>query len=133
MQELFPGLSSEFLIKAVRSSGKGGQNVNKVSTKVEVYFDVEASEILTSEQKIRIQEKLQNKISNEGKLIVVSQQARTQLANKEIAIEKLYKLLQNALKEQKPRKKTKPSKSSVEKRLKNKKAASEKKKLRGMP
>ncbi|MBS1492580.1 MAG: aminoacyl-tRNA hydrolase [Bacteroidetes bacterium] len=122
--------TKEIEIKASRSSGKGGQNVNKVSTKIELVFDVNNSELLTDEEKFVINQKLANRISKEGKLILQSQESRSQLMNKEIAIEKLYELLEGALKKEKPRKATKPSKAKKEQRLQVKKVISEKKKSR---
>lgn len=122
--------SKDFEIKAVRSSGKGGQNVNKVSTKIELVFDIKASDLISEEEKTVILSKLSNRISKEGKLIIQSQESRSQLTNKEIAIEKLYELLETALRKEKPRKETKPTKSSKEVRLKIKKVSSEKKKNR---
>ena len=122
--------TKEIEIKAVRSSGKGGQNVNKVSTKIELVFDVNASALLSEAEKARISEKLSNRISKEGKLILQSQESRSQLINKDIAIKKLYKLFESALKKEKPRKESKPTKSSKETRLKIKKVSSDKKKNR---
>jgi len=122
--------NKEIEIKASRSSGKGGQNVNKVSTKIELVFDVNSSELLNEEEKAVIMEKLSNRISKEGKLILQSQESRSQLTNKEIAIDKLYELLENALKKEKPRKKTKPSLAKKEQRLQGKKVLSDKKKNR---
>jgi ribosome-associated protein len=123
-------LLNELIFKAVRSSGSGGQNVNKVSTKVELRFDIENSEFLTEEEKKRIAKKLKNRISNEGILIITSDTERTQLRNKNNAIEIFFQLLEQALKKPKKRKKTKPTKASQEKRLKEKKMHSEKKQFR---
>ncbi|MFP4025443.1 MAG: alternative ribosome rescue aminoacyl-tRNA hydrolase ArfB [Thiohalospira sp.] len=123
-------LLNELTFKAVRSSGSGGQNVNKVSTKVELRFDIENSEFLTEEEKKRIARKLKNRISNEGILIITSDTERTQLRNKNNAIEIFFELLEQALKKPKKRKKTKPTQASKEKRLKEKKIQSEKKQLR---
>lgn len=120
-----PDLSPEFLFITSRSSGPGGQNVNKVNSKVEVRFDVLNSNFLSDEQKEIILQKLSAKINSEGLLCVVSQRDRSQLANKEDAIRKLYLLIERALKPVKPRKKTKPTKSSVEKRLTSKRIKSE--------
>jgi ribosome-associated protein len=125
-----PDLSCEFVIKTSRSGGKGGQNVNKVSSKVELHFNIANSQIITEEVKAKLVKKLAKKITSEGDIIIVSQTDRSQLRNKKIAIEKLYEVLKNALKERKPRKATKPSKAAKEKRLKAKKIASEKKKFR---
>lgn len=120
-----PDLSSEFQFLTSRSSGPGGQNVNKVNSKVELRFDIENSSLLTDDQKEILFAKLATKISSEGILSVVSQRNRSQLANKEDAIEKLYLLISKALKPVIRRKKTKPTKSSVEKRLTVKRIKSE--------
>ena len=122
----------EFQFLTSRSSGAGGQNVNKVETKVEILFDVEASQLLTATQKQRVFTKLKNKIDSEGKLHIVSQASRSQLKNKEDAIEKFYDWVEKAIKIDKPRKPTKPSKGSIERRLKEKKINSERKKDRGV-
>jgi ribosome-associated protein len=122
--------SPEFTFKTSRSGGKGGQNVNKVSTKVELIFDVENSALLTDEQKTRIRKKLKNRINLEGQLYITEQSARSQLKNKKLVVEKFYELLEESLKERKPRKATKPSNSAVAKRLKEKKIQGEKKQRR---
>jgi ribosome-associated protein len=127
---LLPDLSSEITFKTSRSGGKGGQNVNKVSTKVELDFNVLNSSLLTDEQKITILYKLEKKITKEGILQIVSQTERNQLGNKEIAIEKFYALLNKCLTVKKKRKPTKPSKAAKERRLESKKRNSEIKKMR---
>lgn len=120
----------EFTFKTSRSSGAGGQNVNKVSTKVMLGFDIRASLLLTDEEKLMILEKLASKINSEGILQIVSQTERTQLGNKEKCIEKFCALLEKALTVRPKRKKTKPSKASVQKRLDEKKRISELKTIR---
>jgi len=121
---------SELIFKTSRSSGSGGQNVNKVETKVELRFNVNESALLTVDEKDRINIKLKNRISNDGFLILSSESERTQLANKKKSIEIFLELLEKALYIPKKRINTKPSKSSKEKRLKSKKINSEKKKSR---
>jgi ribosome-associated protein len=119
-----PDLSSEFQFLTSRSSGPGGQNVNKVNSRVELRFDIQNSLLLTDEQKEILQLKLAKKISIEGILSVVSQIDRSQLANKEDAIRKFYMLLIKALTPVKRRKRTKPTLTSVEKRLTGKRIKS---------
>jgi len=126
-----PDLSSEFSFRASRSSGPGGQHVNKVDSRVELRFNIENSQLLTEQQKEILQQKLANKLTTEGDLIIVSQKERSQLRNKEITIEKLYALFAKALQPVKKRKATKPTRTSVEKRITSKKQTGEKKKWRG--
>jgi len=111
----------EVRIKTSLSGGKGGQNVNKVNTKVELYWNPSQSEILDEEAKNKIALKLQSKLSKEGELRIVSEEARSQLKNKEKAISKFYSLLASCFKDKKKRKATKPTKASKEKRLEGKK------------
>jgi len=120
----------ECVFTAVRSSGSGGQNVNKVASKVVLSFDVNASEILTEIQKQRISEKLANRINRNGVLQISSDSERTQWLNKKAAIGKFRLLIRQALKAERKRITTKPSFQSVQKRLDDKKRQSGKKRLR---
>lgn len=120
-------LMNEIQFSFVRSSGAGGQNVNKVSTKVVLKFDVLNSVILKEDEKQILLEKLKSNLTAGGVLIITSQEKRSQLQNKEVALEKFNKLLTKAFHKKKKRKATKPSKGAVEKRISNKKKNSEKK------
>ena len=125
--------SSEAKFSASKSSGPGGQNVNKVNTKVELRFDIQRSILLLDDEKQLVFDKLANKINKEGELIVVSQSERSQIGNKEKAIEKLNHLIEQALQKDKKRIATKIPKSVIRKRLKDKKIHSEKKDSRKSP
>src|SRR5690606_13994867 len=100
-----------------RSGGAGGQHVNKVETKVTLLFDIAAVTIFSEEEQVRIRKRLSNRIQADGLLQISSQATRSQLRNKELALRKLVELLADALKSEKPRKATKPSKAAVQKRL----------------
>jgi ribosome-associated protein len=121
---------SEFIFTASRSSGAGGQNVNKVNTRMELRFNIAASLKLTEDEKAVLLEKLSGRINAEQDFIVVSQTERTQLGNKNKAIERFYILMARALTPRKLRKATRPTYASREKRLDEKKIRSEKKQRR---
>lgn len=122
----------ELRFRTSRSGGPGGQNVNKLETRVELLFDVRSSSVLTEEQKRLVAEKLARRIDDEGVLHVVAQQTRSQWENKRRAIERLHELLQKALRPQKRRMKTKPTAVSRERRLSEKKQRAEIKRLRSI-
>jgi ribosome-associated protein len=123
----------EFSFQASRSGGPGGQNVNKVNSKVELRFHIDSSRFLSEEEKALLHRKLKHRITTESELIIVSQEERSQLRNKEIAIDKFYTLLENAFKPQKRRVKTKPTHASRLKRLEKKRIHSAKKQNRRFP
>lgn len=123
----------ELDFKAVRSSGAGGQHVNKVSSKVELYFDVTASNALSENEKERIYSKIGNRLTKDNMLILYSDESRSQHKNKELVIKKFLDLIRTSLTVPKKRRKTKPKRSAVEKRLKSKLKKAQKKSLRGKP
>lgn len=120
----------ELQFKFVRSSGPGGQNVNKLSTKVELYFNIRKSPSIPAEQKRLIMEKLSSHIDAGGSIRVVSQTERSQLANRIKAIHKLESVLKNGLKRPRIRRLTKPTLISKEERIHEKKVRSSKIKSR---
>lgn len=126
------------IIKAVtfktsRSGGKGGQNVNKVSSKVELIFNLAAAAFLTDEERGLLIERLAGRLDQDGSLHIVSQEDRSQLLNKEKTISKLIALLKSALHIQKKRKPTKVPKAVIRKRLANKQSVATKKESRKRP
>ena len=127
------GIIQELKFKAVRSSGAGGQNVNKVSSKVELTFDLQNSNALSEREKSRLLKKLSSKLSKENILLMQCEETRSQHKNKELVIQKLLDALEANLVVPKRRRKTKPTRSAIEKRLKSKKRAALKKVNRGKP
>lgn len=119
--------------KAVRSSGAGGQNVNKVSSKVELHFFVDASEALSDDEKTRVCEKLLPRLTKNNELILQSDESRSQHRNKELVTQRFLNLIKQSLVKPIPRKRSKPSKASKLKRLREKKILSEKKNNRKNP
>jgi ribosome-associated protein len=123
-------LKNEVSYKTSRSGGKGGQNVNKVSSKVELLFDINKSVLFTDEQKNLILSKLQSRLNKDGNVQVVCEEERSQYLNKEKALQKLEEILTKALHQPKKRKITKPSKAMIAARLANKKIQAAKKENR---
>ncbi|WP_121809171.1 alternative ribosome rescue aminoacyl-tRNA hydrolase ArfB [Mucilaginibacter kameinonensis] len=123
-------LQKETSYKTSRSGGKGGQNVNKVSSKVELLFSIASSALFTDEEKLLLTDKLQNRLNKDGYVQVICDEERSQYLNKEKAIERLISLLTKALQKPKVRKPTKVSKAAKAARLDNKKMQSAKKENR---
>ena len=113
-----------------RSSGKGGQNVNKVETKVEIHWNINNSKAFSEEEKEKIKQSLAKRINQEGDLIIRSEEERSQLKNRRMALEKLNEIIREALEPEEERIPTKVPQASKAERLKEKKLISEKKKLR---
>lgn len=128
-QDLF----SELHFKAIRSSGAGGQNVNKVSSKVVLSFDVVNSRFISEEEKVRIISKLQSRLTKDNVLILSCDEDRSQFKNKDIVTKRFFELLYKSLQIEKKRISTKVPKSVIKKRLKDKKFLSETKKNRQKP
>jgi len=123
----------ELNFKAVRSSGAGGQHVNKVSSKIELFFDLNNSSELTEDEKKLLFKNLSAKLTKENILILTCDESRSQHKNKEIVIKRFLEIITKGLKIPKKRKSTKPSKSSIKKRLEKKKKQAYKKVLRNKP
>ena len=126
-------LLKELKFKAIRSSGAGGQHVNKVSSKIELTFDIENSFSLTQNEKKLLKTKLHSKLSKENILVLFCDETRSQHRNKEIIIKRLLELLKTNLIIPKKRKPTKPSRGSLKRKAENKKRVSVKKALRKKP
>ena len=124
-------IKKEIKIRTVRSSGSGGQHVNKVETKVELILDIDASEGLNDIEKQRIHRNIKHRINKENELIISDQSTRSQLLNRKSAFRKLERLLNKALLVRAKRKGSGKLKADKEKRLKNKRLRSEVKKMRG--
>jgi ribosome-associated protein len=136
MIEITPRLSipeDELTIKATRSSGPGGQHVNKVSTRIVLEFDVDASPSLTATQKRRIREHLATRIALDGRLRIRCQRHRSQAANRREVVERFVALLQQALKPRARRVKTRVPRSERTRRLDAKRKRSEQKRRRRRP
>lgn len=126
-------LFHELQFKAVRSSGAGGQHVNKVSSKVELTFDIANSQALSPQEKIRLLKTLSNRLNKGGVIRITSAESRSQHTNKEKVIKRLIALLKKGLEVQKKRKPTQINRAQKQKRLTQKKKLSEKKGLRKKP
>ena len=128
-----PGLSvplSDLVMKTSRSGGPGGQNVNKLETRIELRFDIAGSRSLSPDEKVVLLERLRSRIDSHGVLRIVVQESRSQWQNKQIALERFVELMRNALKPRKKRKPTKPTKNAREKRLRAKRMRSDRKNAR---
>ena len=121
---------SEVKESFMRSSGPGGQHVNKVATAVQLRFNAKTSGNISKEVYNRLRTIAGSKLTEDGNLIIVSRVHRSQIQNRQVALDKLISLLQQAAKKPKRRKKTRPSQASVERRLRKKRLQSEKKKSR---
>ena len=121
---------SEVKESFIRSSGPGGQHVNKVATAVQLRFNAKYSGNISAKVYKRLRAIAGSKLTKDGNLIIVSREHRSQSQNRRVALDKLISLLQQAAKKQKHRTPTRPSQASVEKRLRNKRLQSEKKKSR---
>lgn len=123
----------ELSFKAVRSGGAGGQHVNKVSSKVELIFDLQNSSEFSDDEKTLLFKNLQSKLTKENVLLLNCDESRSQHKNKELVIERFFTIIEKGLKVPKKRKATKPTKSSIQKRIDKKKNVAIKKVLRQKP
>lgn len=126
-------LQSELQFKAVRSSGAGGQNVNKVASKVELVFDLEASNGLSEDQKTLLKQNLNHRLTKENILLLQCDESRSQHKNKTLVVQRFFDLLKDSLVVPKERIPTKTPKSVIRKRLKEKRKISDKKSNRKPP
>lgn len=131
-EEKRTALYNELVFKATRSQGPGGQNVNKVNTRIELRFNIASSLALTNREKELLTRFFGIRISESGELILVSQSSRSQLANKEDAVKRFFQLVGKGLIPPKRRKATRPTKASVARRLEQKRQRSETKSLRNL-
>jgi len=123
----------ELSFKAIRSSGAGGQHVNKTSSKIELTFDLQNSLSLTESEKLLLKDKLSSKLTKENVLILFCEETRSQHKNKELAIKRFLSLLKTNLTRKKKRKPTKPSRASLKRKAESKQRNSVKKGLRKKP
>lgn len=126
-------LLSECWYQTSQSGGPGGQHANKVETQVELRFDVAASQVLSAHQKLRILDRLANRLTKDGVLLLRNQDTRSQQANKERVQKRFFTLIDWALTPPKPRKRSRPPRRAKEQRLDQKRRRSEKKQWRKPP
>jgi ribosome-associated protein len=126
-------LLNELQFKAVKSSGAGGQHVNKVSSKITLFFNLENALGISNDERERLKIKLASKLTKENVLIISCDESRSQHKNKELVIKRFFKLIEENVKIAKKRKPTKPSKAAIKKRAENKQRTSVKKALRKRP
>ncbi|WP_024768264.1 alternative ribosome rescue aminoacyl-tRNA hydrolase ArfB [Aquimarina macrocephali] len=124
---------NELKFKAIRSSGSGGQHVNKVSSKIELTLDIMTSTGFTDDERLRLNQKLSSRLTKSGVLVLQCDDSRSQHRNKELVIKRLLDILKASLHIPKKRKRTKPSKGAIKKRLDNKQKHSLKKANRKKP